>query len=65
MSIVLSQLSATAFKLARPAAQSVPIMLSMLKKAPMSFAGYGLGPCMARVTFVEWPLGSSVNSTML
>ena len=55
----------TAFRLARPAAKSLPIMLSMFMNRPITFIMREAEPYIAQVTTVPSPFGSRVNSAVL
>src|SRR3982074_3694010 len=57
--------SLTALRLASPVSKSPPIMLSMLKKSPSTFAMQGDGPSMDQVTWVASPAGWKVNAAKL
>ena len=52
-------------QLARPTSKSVPIILSMLKKTPISLGMKAAGPDMFQVTVVASPAGTMVKVAML
>src|ERR1019366_1099009 len=57
--------SVSLFRLARPIAKSLPIMLSMLMNTCITLDIKGAGPCIAQVRLVASPCGSIVNSAVL
>src|SRR5205823_9747348 len=57
--------SASAFRFARPASKSLPIILSMSMKTHITLAMNALRPVMVQVTFVLSPADCIANSAVL